>query len=65
MDLPSFEFGTVYSKFKGFQISNSNIELPIVKSLAGLAFLAAKCVYYWTQQVKGQCFNNKCCSSAV
>jgi hypothetical protein len=27
MDLPSFEFGTVHSKFKGFQYQNTQNEL--------------------------------------
>jgi hypothetical protein len=28
MDLPSFEFGTVHSKFKGFQYQNTKSEAP-------------------------------------
>jgi hypothetical protein len=34
MDLPIFEFGTAYSKFKGFQNQSTKVELTIMRCQA-------------------------------
>jgi hypothetical protein len=59
MDLSSFEFETVHSKFKGFQYQNTKIELPTILSLVRLhrctgwpgSILVAKVDYFWFQQI--------------